>query len=616
MRANVIRYIFCAFWAALLFSCASETKKDDALDMTIDGNFRHKIEQINSLFITNRFDSAEIVLLELTGDQNSFLEEYLIYCYQAEIMYYNLLPALAADNLDKAMAMAEKSGRPELIANCENFYGIFKIIEKKPHEANVHLDRAEQLFPKDSVFTYMVNLHQILANQAEVHLMLGQPDSAIYYTEKAFYYSQKADSRRGEALNHWTMGQALLDKNDIPGAKQNFMDGLEVLKNTGNGDVMHYLYGGLISAAVKENHKADAQKWILAGNDEALMDESSVLGQSHFFNEALIAAEYFGLTKQLVGLERKQIHILSLSRERELAAQSKILSKYYSKLEELNLMKQAAQQRRQYMMRDRFIQAFLLVTVLVMLLVILYNRKFLNQKIRLTRVESEAKIALLTKEKELGGIIARNTAIEEERTRISKELHDDIGSSVSSIKIYNKLALKEFGDNPEKARQLIEKSEEQIQQIEENLGDLIWAVYTKNETIQNLIMRMKQYAFDVLTAKEIQTKFNYPYQLNELKLPIEFRKNILLIFKEFVNNTAKYSGAQTFTFDISFTDENRISIKLCDDGVGFDSELSNMGKGLSNMQNRARTMGVTYFFNSSPGKGTLFEMVYTFPESV
>jgi len=568
-------------------------------------HFNQQLETINGLFSKNQFDSAETLLLKLKKQGKAPIEKYLIYCYQAEVMYYNMLPELAYSNLDAAMEIAVESGKPELISNCENYNGLFKIIEKKPEEARVHFYRAENLYQPHSELNFLVSDYQIYSNLAETHLMTNNPDSAIFYARKGFEITERQNIKRGSALNYWTMGKAYFQKGFIKESKEQYKKGLQKIGGNENGDVAHYLYAGLIESAVKENDKTAAVEYINKGKDSILMEKSSILGENDFYIQASAAAEYFGLTAVEIELEKKQLRLINESRENELVMQSKILSSYF---EELNTVKQEEQQKQ---LTNRFIQGIMLLVLLVLIFIIYLNRKLLRQKIRFNQLESKSKIDILMKEKEMSEIIARNSAIEEERTRISKELHDDIGSSVSSIKIYNNLAQKQFENQPEKAKELLEKSGIEIKQIEESLGDLIWAVYTKNETIQNLIMRMKQYAFDVLAAKEIESEFNYPYQLNDTKLPIEFRKNILLIFKEFVNNTAKYSHAKRFNFTISIISDGIISISFRDDGVGFDTN-AHTGKGLSNMQGRAKAMNTEFTLASSLGNGTRLEIVYHF----
>ena len=246
----------------------------------------------------------------------------------------------------------------------------------------------------------------------------------------------------------------------------------------------------------------------------------------------------------------------------------------------------------------------ILLTCIGVLLVMLFFAGKRNQKFNHQHIDSEIRIKLLEQEK----IMSHKKAVAKERARISKELHDDIGSSISSLKIYQNLALKEFDSNPQKAIQYLNKSMYEISIIEESLSDLIWAIYSKNKTSEDLLLRMKQYAFDTLSAKEIESSFSYPDFIKEIQLPIEYRKNLLLLFKEFVNNTAKYSEASTFSFQVN-ADQNQVTVHFMDNGKGFNIDEVRRGKGLTNMKIRADDMHAAYFYHTKPGEGVRLTLI-------
>lgn len=605
MNTAFLRSAFtCVCGVALWSGCTSWEAQTDAY--VLSPGFEEKLEQVNFQFNRNRFDSVGTLLLVMESQTNTPLEKYLMACYQAEVLYYNLLPKPAIANLDAAMEIAKASGKPELVANCENYYALFHIIDQKPREAQVHLWRAKSLLPADTAFEFLVNDYQILSNLGEVHLMLHNSDSALHYARQSQALTQARNIERGTVLNHWILGQVYLQKNRLTEAEQAFTAGLKAVRGERNGDVLHYLYAGLIECARRLSRPNEAEYWIRLGQDSALVERSTLLAQTDFYRQASAAADHFGNKDLTIQLEKEQLRLTNEARERELVMQANILSLYFERLNNIKLHARGTR------LMNRFIQTVLALLVLGAGIVFVVNRKILRQKITIQRLESESAIALLRKEKEISEIIARNTAVEQERSRISKELHDDIGSSVSSIKIYNNLALHRLDKEPEKTKELLEKSVGELKQIEESLGDLIWAVYTKDESLQNLLMRMKQYGFDVLSAKDIQAGFHYPAELEDIPLPMDFRKNILLIFKEFVNNTAKYSQAHTFSLSVSHADGPALSIILADDGIGFCDDVQT-GKGLSNIRSRAAGIDPNFLLASEPGEGVTLRMTYHLP---
>lgn len=590
-----ITYIFiCCI--GFLAGCKNQRDENE-----LRPEFSQKLHEIDAALNNTQYDSAQVLILQLKQKNSSYLEKYLVHCYDAEVLYYNMIPELAYSNVDAAYRYAELLNRNDLRANCENFLGLFKLIENKPKEAQTHFHKAWDLLSESTPQEYLVKDYQILSNLAETNLLLENPDSALFYAEKGFIITQEKQAIRGSALNYWNAGEAFLQKRDYPKAEKQFSEGIELLHGTHN-DVLCYLFAGLIKSAVENQEKERAEKWLLESK-KYIEKESSVLARNAYYKEAIRAANLFNFEQLATEMNREQLAFINRMRDRELGMQAKVLSNYF---EEINTNRERNQKK---LYTNRIIQIVLSALLCILLIIIYIIRKIWRQKIYISEIKAKSEREMLLKEKELGEMMAKAEAIEQERIRISKELHDDIGSSISSIKIYTDLARKNALENPQKAKELAEKTSAEIKQIEENISDLIWAVYTNNNSMQNLIMRMKQYAFDVLTAKEIQTEFIYPHQLDDLKLPIEFRKNILSIFKEFVNNTVKYSHATHFHFSIENQTDELLVIKISDDGIGFDTTIR-CGKGLENMIYRAKEMNGNMELTSTLGKGTFLRLTY------
>lgn len=216
MKTVSLRFAFACLCVAALWAggCTSwETHTDQYV---LSPGFEEKLEQVNFQFNRNRFDSVGTLLLVMESETNTPLEKYLMACYQAEVLYYNLLPKPAIANLDAAMEIAKASGKPELVANCENYYALFHIIDQKPREAQVHLWRAKSLLPADTTFEFLVNDYQILSNLGEVHLMLHNSDSALHYARQSQAITRARNIERGTVLNHWILGQVYLQKTGSP----------------------------------------------------------------------------------------------------------------------------------------------------------------------------------------------------------------------------------------------------------------------------------------------------------------------------------------------------------------------------------------------------------------
>ena len=185
------------------------------------------------------------------------------------------------------------------------------------------------------------------------------------------------------------------------------------------------------------------------------------------------------------------------------------------------------------------------------------------------------------------------------RNRIAADLHDDIGSTLSSISIMSELAK---SDSPTSGA-LLNSISEGAAAIQESMSDLVWAINPQNDRFNNVIQRMNQFASEILEAKSIDFHFTCKEGDYNEGLSGEQRKKIYLFFKEAINNAAKYSGATRVEATISVLD-GRITLVIEDNGRGFDLAIDSSGNGLANFRQRADELGGSLTFESTIGEGT------------
>lgn len=205
--------------------------------------------------------------------------------------------------------------------------------------------------------------------------------------------------------------------------------------------------------------------------------------------------------------------------------------------------------------------------------------------------------------------IKRKITIEKLRLRISRDLHDDIGSTLSSINIISNLAQKPNDQNNDfKAQEALKKINERSQRLLDNMSDIVWSVKPENDTLEEILSRMRLFATTVLEVKGINYIINFPINKINFKISLEIKISLYLIFKEAVNNLVKYSQCKNATLTLNIVDEN-ICLKIQDDGIGFDHrELKHVG-GLMNMQNRADEINAKFSIKSANEKGTLIILI-------
>jgi signal transduction histidine kinase len=199
--------------------------------------------------------------------------------------------------------------------------------------------------------------------------------------------------------------------------------------------------------------------------------------------------------------------------------------------------------------------------------------------------------------------LTRVLAVEKIRARVSRDLHDDMGSTLSTINILSSMAKAKMGSDPKKTAEYIGKIGDNSQRMMEAMDDIVWAIKPDNDTMQRLIARMREFATNVLEAKDILIEFSADDSLNDLKPDMEYRRDLFLLFKEAVNNAAKYAQGTKVAITIG-TEFHKLKLVVADNGKGFDTKQADTGNGLGNMQRRAAALRGNLQIISEPGKGT------------
>ncbi len=175
------------------------------------------------------------------------------------------------------------------------------------------------------------------------------------------------------------------------------------------------------------------------------------------------------------------------------------------------------------------------------------------------------------------------------RNKIAGDLHDDIGSTLSSIAIFSELAKEETKEKSQHVTELLESINDNARSTLDSMSDIVWAINPINDHFENILTRMRTFASGILEVKNIDLMFDAAAVLSSLKLSMEKRKNLYLIFKESVNNVAKYSKANNCVIKL-WIEGKMLNMKIEDNGTGFDLNDYPAGNGLSNMKNRSIEM--------------------------
>jgi signal transduction histidine kinase len=188
------------------------------------------------------------------------------------------------------------------------------------------------------------------------------------------------------------------------------------------------------------------------------------------------------------------------------------------------------------------------------------------------------------------------------RKKISSDLHDDIGSTLSTINMYSQVA--QLQPN---SMEHIANIQENTKEVLEKLDDIVWATNPKNDQVKNLVERLDNFAKPLLNAKQIQFTFTYNTAISTTKIPENTRQNLYLICKEAINNIAKYAQAKNCILQLTIKNKT-IYCSIIDDGIGFDTNQATERNGILNMQLRTQQLKGSFHISSQLNKGTTIEL--------
>ncbi len=202
--------------------------------------------------------------------------------------------------------------------------------------------------------------------------------------------------------------------------------------------------------------------------------------------------------------------------------------------------------------------------------------------------------------------------IEKMRTGIARDLHDDIGSTLTSISILSNVTLQAHKALTDDQASNLQRIKQNATNIMDSMSDIVWAINPNNDTVEKLLYKMQEFTAEVLEPLNIEYEFTIAGNINNHFLSIEKRKDLYLVFKEAINNAAKYSHADKVSVSLENV-KDRLTLIVHDDGDGFDMATIHQGNGMQNMLQRGANIGAQVTIQSSKENGTEVKLVTTSP---
>ncbi|MBU2493756.1 MAG: hypothetical protein KJ571_14100 [Bacteroidetes bacterium] len=200
--------------------------------------------------------------------------------------------------------------------------------------------------------------------------------------------------------------------------------------------------------------------------------------------------------------------------------------------------------------------------------------------------------------------LQRLVEIERTRTRIARNLHDEVGGSLSSIQYFVRAIEKELlGNSLNGSSKYLKLIMESSADAQEKIKDLIWTVNPEEDGLGKFLIKFNRYASDLLDSKEINYNINLPSGIVSKSIPMEKRQHLWCICKETLTNIVRHSQCKNVDIKVIFNG-SKLDFYISDDGVGFDSAQKSFSNGIVNIKNRSELLKADYSLKTSLNNGT------------
>ncbi len=429
---------------------------------------------------------------------------------------------------------------------------------------------------------YEIGVAYCFKTQGRIYRNLKKLDLAESAYKQALAGYEKMGNQRMISELLQNLGTVYFDKKDFTSALKQYEQSLSVAKKNSIISQIPYSYGALGASWIELNHLPKAKAYYDSTLSLAL-GTNPYLVKDSYENLALIA-ESQGNHKQSLSYFKLFTALSdSLKEVENKSTAEEIEAKYQnaSKQNEIELLKKDSELQQFKLKRQ---QANIIIIAIVFVSAIIIGFLLINRY----RVMNRAK---------------RLLEIEKVRNNIARDLHDDIGSTLSSINILSQVALTEKNGDTQNYLQRIGN---QSARMMEDMGDMVWSINPRNDSMKQIIIRMREFAAEVFELKNIEYRFSETV-VEELTLNAEQRKNLFLIFKETINNATKYSNASRIEINLQQQDHSLVLL-IKDNGQGFDDQTTKTGNGLRNIRERAKEINGTISLKSGVGEGTEVEL--------
>jgi signal transduction histidine kinase len=529
--------------------------------------------------------------LDMTRENKNKLQEAKAYISYGTVYSWYGDAAKEVNYYQKAIEILTKLDDSKILSsvysNISSVYSNQKLYDEALHYANLSLTLDKKRNDEEGIAADYLGFANIYSSKKI-------PDSSIYYNKEALRITQKIDMPYMQvfALINWARqlrnskpdSAILLTKQALAmNEKMNYKTG--VIKSTitlGECYLAKKEYSAALTILLKV--KKDYDEEISKKEKLHLLDliYTSYKDRGDYKMAITTDEEYQLLNDSLKSGETREA-LLQFSKKEDF----------------LNAEKEASLKQLKIVQQRSWITGLALGFVALAgtgIFFFLYQRN--KQQLKSKEIES------LKTEKEFISIKSSLEGQLKERGRISKEIHDELGSSLTSISLLTEVLKKRIDTaaNPE-----VNKISDTSADMVDKMNEIIWALNTSNDTVNSLVAYVRKFTNNFLQDANMELEFLEMNIPEHRPLEGSVRRNIYLTVKEAVHNIVKHSDAKKIVMEVDAA--NGLQIKIKDDGKGIDTTMIQpFGNGLINMKKRMEDIGGTFSIENN--NGTLIKLSY------
>ncbi len=520
-------------------------------------------------------DSA-IVYSYKAGDPNRLA---LAYLNRADIHMnlQNLSQSLI--DCDSSLRYAEKANSDDRRARVFQTIGSVYFYQRDYGQSATYYKRASDLYSKAGNRFMMAIVYN---NEGNVYKHQEQYAKAIDVFTRAIAIGKEINDLNNLSMYHENLSDVYLQQNNLPLAEQHAKEAMQY-------------------AVLQQNNLQLANAWECQGR---------IYLQQKKYDKAIHAGQMayrIGAAEQLINVEHEATDLLATAYEKQGNT---------AKAFEFLQINKAIGDSMLHMQFDEDIAAMqtrFKVQEKDKEIALLANEKLLQeQKLNQQRIAMFTTIAFVLLLLLGVGLLINRYRLRQQmhelmlRNRIAADLHDEVGSSLSSIHMLSRMAAQQAatGNTP---TEILGRVGTHAQETMDKMSDIVWMIKPGETEAANLKQRLEHFAFELCDSQNIKAEMQLD-ELDKWKLSMNERKNVYLISKEALNNAVKYAEA-TAIRAVAVTKAKSRSIEIIDNGRGFNLDETERGNGLDNMYNRATEMKGKLNIETSPGHGTTIQLI-------